>query len=129
MAGGTGGTPANQQSSQTGTSPFVQQMTAGKQTSPLQQMGLEAIMSNFMNMAQPQGAQPVQRGLMPTYQSSALQYKPDYAAIQHNLTRVQPSVQEQQRLAAIEEARIRAEQDAYNAAHPQSNPYDYGGGG
>lgn len=141
MAGGSGGQATNSsplaQSSQsqnsmanqTGVSPFAQQM-ANKQSTPFQQAGLEAIMSSFMNMAQPyQAAQPMQRGLMPTYQNPALSYRPDYATIQDNLTHVQPSVQEMQRRAAEEEARRRAEEEAYNAANPQPNPYDYGGGG
>ena len=54
---------------------------------------------------------------MPLYRSSALNYRPDMARAQQNLSSVSPSVAEQQRLQAIEDARIAAEQP------PQQDPY------
>jgi hypothetical protein len=62
---------------------------------------------------------------MPAYGNS---YKPNMSGITDNLKRVAPSVQEQQRLQAIEDARIAAEKAAWDAAHPQPT-YDGGSGG
>jgi hypothetical protein len=66
--------------------------------------------------------QMMQRAPMPQYRSSALNYRPDMTNARQNLSRVVPSVAEQQRLQAIEDARIAAEQP------PQDNSYYSGGG-
>jgi len=69
--------------------------------------------------------QPMQRGLVnPNYQSQALNYRPNMTGAMQSLNRVVPSVAEQQRLQAIEDARIAAEAAA-NAPPPN---YDGGGG-
>jgi hypothetical protein len=106
--------------------PFAQQMMQRSMApNPMVQeaMGLQAALSQMGT----QFNQPMMRSQfmsMPTYQNSALSYRPDMASVQQNLSRVVPSVAEQQRLQAIEDARVAAEQAAQQ---PQS--YDYGGGG
>lgn len=67
---------------------------------------------------------PRQYAPMPQYRSPALNYRPDMAGAQENLRRVAPSVMEQQRLQAIEDARMAAEAEANRPA-----PVDYSGGG
>mgnify|MGYP007049615355 CR=1 FL=1 len=107
--------------------PFAQQMMQRSMApNPMVQeaMGLQAALAQMGA----QFNQPMMRSQfmsMPTYQNPALSYRPDIASVQQNLSRVVPSVAEQQRLQAIEDARIAAEQAA------QQPQYDYysGGGG
>ena len=96
----------------------------------VQAMGLDVLYQNMMQqMGQFQQA-PAMQQQMPAYRAQALDYRPDMQAIQANLKNVAPSVQEQQRIQAIEDARIRAEQEAWDAANPRSsNNGDYNGGG
>jgi hypothetical protein len=95
----------------------------------VQELGLQALYQNMMGqMAQFQQA-PAPQQQMPAYRSQALNYRPDMQAIQANLKNVAPSVQEQQRIAAEEAARLKAEQDAWDAAHPQPTDNGYYGGG
>ena len=71
----------------------------------------------------------MQQGLTP-YNSPALSYKPNMSNITANLNRVAPSVELQQKLAAEQAAKEKAEKDAYDAANPPQQPtYDSGGGG
>jgi hypothetical protein len=80
-------------SNQTGKSPFVQQME-GRQMSPIQNIGLQAIMSSFMNQQQGnQTSQPMQQGIAPY---SGLGYRPNMSGIAANLSRVAPVVIPQQ---------------------------------
>jgi hypothetical protein len=79
------------------------------------------MMSRYQNPYQMQQRAPMPMN-MPQYRSSALNYRPDMTGAQQNLSRVAPSVAEQQRLQAIEDARIAAEQ-------PQQDNNYYGGGG
>jgi len=95
----------------------------------VQEMGLDVLYQNMMQqMGQFQQQQPALQQ-MPAYRSPALNYRPNIQAVQANLKNVAPSVQEQQRLQAIEDARIRAEQEAWDAAHPQPADNGYWGGG
>ena len=95
--------------------PQMQQM-------PNYQSGLQAAMMQMMQQYnRPMMRAPMQQGLQP---SSALTYRPDMTGVTANLKRVVPSVQEQQRLQAIEDARIAA-QDAAN----ESPSFMYGGVG
>ena len=86
--------------------------------------GLQGLMSQMMARYQ-NPYQMQMRAPMPQYRSPALDYRPDMSMAQQSLSRVAPSVAEQQRLQAIEDARIAAEQAAQQ---PQQDPY-YGGGG
>jgi phosphopentomutase len=117
--------------------PTYTPMQQSSQQTPLQQspqqnvqdMGLEALYqsmaSQYAPISQQQNPmdrfyqQPMQQQ-MPTYGNS---YKPNMLGVTDNLKRVAPSVQEQQRLQAIEDAR-RAAEEAANAPPPT-----YGGGG
>ena len=91
----------------------------------IQNMGLQALYQSMANQFAPisQQQNPMdqfyKQQQMPEYKNPALNYRPDMSGITANLKRVVPSVQEQQRLQAIEDARIRAEQEAWDAAHPQ----------
>ena len=103
--------------------PFLQSVLAQQNPSL---GGLSNLYGNLFNSPQqPAGIQ--QLTPMQPYVGST--YRPNMAAVRQNLNNVAPSVQEQQRLQAIEDARIRAEQEAYDAAHPQPTYQDYGGGG
>jgi hypothetical protein len=113
-------------------SPFVQQMMMQRQMpqfNPYQQpiMGLPALLMQL----QMQGRlnQPMMRSPMPIYQNPALAYRPDMSSITANLNRVVPSVAEQQRLQAIEDARIAAEKAEEERLRPPAPVYDSGGGG
>jgi hypothetical protein len=114
-------------------SPFVQQMMMQRQMpqfNPYQQsiMGLPALLMQL----QMQGRlnQPMMRSPMPIYQNPALAYRPNMSGITANLNRVQPSVAEQQRLQAIEDARIAAEKAELEARRPQGiSSGDSGAGG
>ena len=94
----------------------------------VQAMGLDALYQNMMQQMSQFQQQPAMQQ-MPAYKAQALNYRPDMQAIQANLRNVAPSVQEQQRIAAEEAARLQAEQDAYDAAHPRQASGDYWGGG
>jgi hypothetical protein len=102
------------------------------QQMPDYQSGLQAAMEQMMQQYnRPMMREPIQQGLTP-YRSDALNYRPDTSGITSNLNRVAPSVAEQQRLAAEQAAREKAEKDAYDAANPpkpQEPAYDSGGGG
>jgi hypothetical protein len=100
----------------------------------IQSMGLEALYQSMANQFAPISQQqnpmdqfyqgPMQQGRqMPTYSSSALNYRPNMSAVTANLNRVAPSVALQQKLAAEAEAKRLAEE----AANPQPT-YNYGGG-
>lgn len=102
----------------------------------VQNMGLEALYQSMASQYAPISQQfnsmdqfyqqaPQQ---MPTYQSRALNYRPDMTGAMQKLSQVTPSVAEMNRRQAIEDARIAAEQAAFDAANPQPT-YDYGGGG
>jgi hypothetical protein len=118
--------------------PMQQTSQQASQQTPqqnVQNMGLEALYQSMANQFAPISQQqnpmdqfyqgPMQQGRqMPTYQSEALNYRPDMSGITANLKRVAPSVQEQQRLAAEAEAKRLAE-EAANAPPPT---YDYSGG-
>jgi hypothetical protein len=80
------------------------------------------MMSRYQNPRQMQQRAPMPM-TMPQYRNTALSYRPNMTNAQQNLSRVAPSVAEQQRLQAIEDARIAAEQAA------QQPQYDYYGGG
>jgi hypothetical protein len=87
-------------------SPFVQQMMMQRQMSqfnPYQQqmIGLPALLMQMQGRVN----QPMMRGPMPTYQNPALAYRPDMQQTQAGLRRVAPSVAEQNRLQAIEDAK------------------------
>lgn len=121
--GGGGGFTSSGSSTPIPPSPLMQQMNR-QQFNPFQQAGLQAIMANFMNMAQPNRPmqQPMQTGLMPTYQNRALGYRPNYQAIQQNLSRVKPSVYKTE----LDDAKARiAELEAQLAPRPDNS----GGGG
>ena len=112
--------------------PFAQQMMQRSMApSPMVQeaMGLQAALAQMGA----QFNQPMMRSQfmpMPTYQNPALSYRPDMTSAQQSLSRVVPSVAEQQRLQAIEDARIAAEQEAASAQDPyQYNPSGALGGG
>ena len=109
------------------TQPQYQQM-------PDYQSGLQSAMMQLMQQySRPMMREPIQQGLAP-YRSPALNYRPDMASITANLNRVAPSVAEQQRLQAIEDARIAAEKAAQEEeqknvfGQPYVSPYDGGGG-
>ena len=100
--------------------PMQQTSQQGPQQT-IQNMGLEALYQSMANQFAPISQQqnpmdqfyqgPMQQGRqMPTYNSSALNYRPDMSGITANLNRVAPSVVLQQRQAA-EQAAI----DAANA--------------
>jgi hypothetical protein len=96
-----------------------------QQQMPSYQSGLQAAMMHMMQQySRPMMRAPVQQGLAP-YNSPALNYRPPAV---DNTSRVAPSVELQQRLAAEEAARKQAEQDAYNAAHPAITNTAYDGG-
>ena len=125
--GGAGYTPA--QTNSPYQSAFSSKQTAQPSAQGMSQQmapqGLQGLMSQIM--ARYQNPYQMQMGApMPQYKSSALNYRPNMSGAQQNLGRVAPSVAEQQRLQAIEDARLQAEQDAQAAANPT---YDYGGGG
>jgi hypothetical protein len=110
-----------QQMQQRPMSPLVQQQMMSRQMGPQNFQGLQGLLSQMMARYQnPQ--QMMRRAPMPQYRSSALNYRPNMTNAQQNLSRVAPSVAEQQRLQAIEDARIAAEQP------PQDNSYYSGGG-
>jgi hypothetical protein len=91
-----------------------------QQQVPNYQSGLQAAMMQMMQQySRPIMRAPLQQGIPP---SSPLTYRPPAV---NNLSRVAPSVELQQRLAAEEAARKAAE-EAANAPPPT---YDYGGGG
>lgn len=118
----TSGTRYAPQYTQISATPFLQSVM--QQNSPIS--GLGDLYGNLFRSPQ-QSAGLQQLTPMQPYIGST--YRPNMAAVRQNLNNVAPSVQEQQRLAAIEEAKRKAEEDAYNAAHPAPSPYDYGGGG
>ena len=107
-------------------SPFTQQiMQSNMAPNPMFQeaMGLQAALAQMG--AQPN--QPMMRSqFMPTYQNSALNYRPNLEGALQGLNRVAPSVELPQKQAAEVAARLQAEEDARAAANP---PQDYGGGG
>jgi hypothetical protein len=104
--------------------PFQQQQMGGLQAALMQMLG--------------QYNQPMQRQqFMPQYQNRALQYRPDTTQAQESLSRVAPSVQEQQRRAAEEAARLQAEQaansddadfQAWQRQQYEASKYGAGGG-
>jgi hypothetical protein len=80
---------------------------------PNYQSGLQAAMMHMMQQYnRPMMRAPLQQGISP---SSPLSYRPPAV---NNLSRVAPSVELQQRLAAEQAAREKAEKDAYDKAHP-----------
>jgi hypothetical protein len=95
-----------------------------QQQMPNYQSGLQAAMMQMMQQySRPMMREPMQQGLMP-YNSPALNYRPDMSSATAKLKRVAPSVAEQQRLQAIEDARIAAEQTEQSQPQPQ----DYSSG-
>jgi hypothetical protein len=104
-------------------SPFAQQMM--QRAMAPQVMGLPAALMQM----QGQLTQPMMRGPIPQYVNPALNYRPDMTQVQTNLNRVVPSVAEQQRLQAIEDARIAAEKAEEERLRPPASVYDSGGGG
>jgi hypothetical protein len=94
---------SSQQSAQPAPQGLPQQMA------PQAPQGLQGLMAQMMSRYQ-NPYQMQMRASMPQYQNPALSYRPDMAGPQQNLSRVAPSVAEQQRLQAIEDARIAAEQ-------------------
>jgi hypothetical protein len=129
--GGAGYTPAQTRSPYQ--SAFNSQQTAQPAAQGMpQQMapqGLQGLMSQIMARYQ-NPYQMMQRAPMPQYRSSALEYRPNMLSAQQKLNKVAPSVAEQQRLQAIEDARIAAEQEAAFAQDPyQYNPSGALGGG
>jgi len=144
MSGGSVGAEPQQQSSMPtyGGAPSRTEGNAGKYTATyqpptpgqaVQDMGLEALYQSMASQYAPISQQfnsmdqfyqqPMQRQ-MPTYQSQALNYRPDMTNAQQNLSRVTPSVAEMNRRQAIEDARIAAEKAAWDAAHPAEPNYD-----
>ena len=96
---------------------------------PNYQSGLQAAMMQMMQQySRPMMRPQIQQGLEP-YNSPALNYRPNMSGITANLNRVAPSVELQQRLAAEQAAREKAEKDAYDAANPKPTYVDSGGGG
>jgi hypothetical protein len=100
----------------------------------VQNMGLEALYQSMANQFAPISQQqnpmdqfyqgPMQQGRqMPTYSSSALNYRPNMSAVTANLNRVAPSVALQQKQAAEAEAKRLAEE----AANTPPPTYNYGG--
>jgi hypothetical protein len=90
----------------------MQQQFRPQQQFQQQQMGgLQAALMQMLG----QYNQPMQRQqFMPQYQNQALQYRPDMTQAQQSLSRVAPSVQEQQRLA--EEAAAKARSGMFGSA-------------
>jgi hypothetical protein len=87
---------------------------------PNYQSGLQAAMMQMMQQySRPMMKAPLQQGISP---SSPLAYRPPAV---NNTSRVAPSVELQQRLAAEAEAKRLAEE----AANYSPPTYDYGGGG
>jgi hypothetical protein len=83
-----------------------------QQQMPNYQSGLQAAMMHMMQQYnRPMMRPPLQQGISP---SSPMMYKPNMTEVNRNLTRVAPSVEVQQRLAAEEAAR-QAAIDAANA--------------
>ena len=118
---------------------FSSQQTAQPviQASPQQMMpqapqgfqGLQGLMSQMMARYQ-NPYQMQMRAPMPQYRSPALDYRPDMSMAQQSLSRVAPSVAEQQRLQAIEDARIAAEHGGGdNFGGALQGYYDSSGGG
>jgi hypothetical protein len=108
--GGAEYTPA--QTRPTYTPAFSSQQTpqATPQTAPQQPVqGLQGLMSQMMARYQ-NPYQMQMRAPMPQYRNPALNYRPDMTMAQQSLSRVSPSVAEQQRVQAIEDARIAAEE-------------------
>jgi len=103
-------TPAQTRSTYTPAFSSQQTPQATPQAAPQQPVqGLQGLMSQMM--ARYQNPYQMQMGApMPQYRSPALSYRPDMTMAQQSLSRVAPSVVEQQRLQAIEDARIAAEQ-------------------
>jgi hypothetical protein len=105
-----------------------QQRTAQPQQYQQQQMpnyqsGLQAAMMHMMQQYnRPMMRPPLQQGISP---SSPMMYKPNMTEVNRNLTRVAPSVELQQRLAAEEAAR-QAAIDAANAPPPNNDGGTYG---
>jgi hypothetical protein len=104
------------------------------QQMPDYQSGLQSAMMQLMQQySRPAMREPIQQGLTP-YRSPALNYRPDMSGITANLSRVAPSVAEQQRLQAIEDARIAAEKAAAEEKSSEnvmpgfSGSWDGGGG-
>jgi CxxC motif-containing protein (DUF1111 family) len=117
---------SSQQTAQAAPQPAIQGLPQQmRPQAPQNTQGLQGLMSQMMsryqNPSQMQQRAPMPM-TMPQYRNTALSYRPDMANAQQNLSRVAPSVAEQQRLQAIEDARIAAEQP------PQDNNYyNYGG--
>jgi len=80
-----------------------------QQQSPSYQSGLQAAMMHMMQQYnRPMMRAPMQQGL-PSYSSSALNYRPNMASAIQGLSRVAPSVELQQKQAAARQAAIDAE--------------------
>jgi hypothetical protein len=107
-----------------------QRMAQPQYQMPNYQSGLQAAMMQIMQQYnRPMMRPQMQQGLTP-YNSPALNYKPNMSNITANLNRVAPSVELQQKLAAEQAAKEKAEKDAYDAANqPPSGPYYDGAGG
>jgi hypothetical protein len=114
---------APQQMQQRPMSPLVQQQMMSRQMGPQNFQGLQGLMSQIMARYR-NPYQMMQRAPMPQYRSSALNYRPNMTNAQQSLSRVAPSVAEQQRRQAIEDARIAAEQPPQDAT-----PWWYNSGG
>jgi hypothetical protein len=99
---------------QAGDSPLVQQLKA-QRANPFEQFGLNAMLASAAREIYNPPASEGIKSLMP-YSAPALNYRPDMASIQANLQRVVPSVAEQQRLQAIEDARKAAEEQAQQSS-------------
>jgi len=98
--------------------PFLQSIMAQHGTASSQQnnsLGLPSLQSMF---GMQQGNSPLQGGIQQLAPYIGSSYRPNMNAVHQNLNNVAPSVELQQRLAAEEEAKRLAEEDAYNAAHP-----------
>lgn len=95
------------------TSPLaLQMMQRSNAVNPYGQ-GLQSIYSMFNA--------PRQLAPMPVYRNPALNYRPNMQSAQDALRRVAPSVEEQRRLQAIEDARRAAEEAAAAEAAAQNN--------
>lgn len=103
------------------TSPLAQQMMDRSNAVNPYGQGLQSIYSMFNA--------PRQLAPMPVYRNPALNYRPNMQSAQDALRRVAPSVEEQRRLQAIEDARRAAEEAAAAEAASLQSYYDYGGGG
>lgn len=103
--------------------PFLQSVM--QQNSPIS--GLGDLYGNLFRS--PQQSFGIQQ-LTPMQPYIGSTYRPNMAAVRQNLRNVAPSVQEQQRLAAIEEARRRAEEEAnFGFVNPRPWIVDNSGGG